>query len=121
MKRSHGSAPTAATNSLQARQPMPAPLPGWTGCQFHGCYSIPHHFHSGAVRGKRRGGSGWPPSANIDVALKLWWIRLFQRRFIGSEISDAGTAATRLRKLNRARSEERRVGKEGRSRWSPYH
>ena len=44
----------------------------------------------------------------------LWLMDLFQ-----SEIMEAGT--TFIRENEPARSEERRVGKECRSRWSPYH
>ena len=36
-------------------------------------------------------------------------------------VREAATASIRALQLIRARSEERRVGKECRSRWSPYH
>ena len=39
---------------------------------------------------------------------------------INTEIASTGNAATNLPQA-RSRSEERRVGKECRSRWSPYH
>src|SRR2546422_3461711 len=48
-----------------------------------------------------------------------WWIgagRRGVRRREGSAVPAAGRVARR-----RVRSEERRVGKECRSRWSPYH
>ena len=37
------------------------------------------------------------------------------------QLFDAGTDFSMLRDLSSNRSEERRVGKECRSRWSPYH
>ena len=42
------------------------------------------------------GGSG-PPSANIVVALKSWWIRLVGRRFIGTEIERAPAPTRELK------------------------
>src|SRR2546426_12492398 len=40
--------------------------------------------------------------------------------FVGSTLKTRAVAAAGVM-LNAARSEERRVGKEGRSRWPPYH
>ena len=40
---------------------------------------------------------------------------------VGSDSGDAGTDVRQIVERSGARSEERRVGKECRSRWSPYH
>src|SRR2546427_856315 len=40
---------------------------------------------------------------------------------LGNDSGGAGAAATNGLRPENSRSEERRVGKEGRSRWSPYH
>src|SRR5256886_12215090 len=50
----------------------------------------------------------WPSALPPAVAEELRWAR-------------AGRAPSRDRLLGFLRSEERRVGKECRSRWSPYH
>ena len=56
-------------------------------------------------------------SENIFPIIKKW---LYSDHdiFIREVVSNACDAITKLKKL---RSEERRVGKECRSRWSPYH
>ena len=45
----------------------------------------------------------------------------FGAKVATSPITIALAAAPQVYKLGKARSEERRVGKECRSRWSPYH
>ena len=42
------------------------------------------------------------------------------RKYIGIELNEEYVSLARKR-ISRSRSEERRVGKECRSRWSPYH
>ena len=40
---------------------------------------------------------------------------------LGSQFRESGISVNKVRNINSFRSEERRVGKECRSRWSPYH
>ena len=49
---------------------------------------------------------------------RVWWIAYYQR---GQEIRESSKSERRLDAERLLRSEERRVGKECRSRWSPYH
>src|SRR3712207_4430276 len=65
--------------------------------------------------------AGLPP-ADPDAPVRLWIDRAFSIRGAGTVVTGtlaAGTVTTGDRFL--LRSEERRVGKECRSRWSPYH
>ena len=55
--------------------------------------------------------------AKLPVEMVEWRIDFFAG--YGREILDVITELKRV--LNEKRSEERRVGKECRSRWSPYH
>src|SRR5256885_5602925 len=55
-----------------------------------------------------RSGSKWRPQARTDRGWAPNWCRAMRSQFVGSA-------------LGANRSEERRVGKECRSRWSPYH
>ena len=43
------------------------------------------------------------------------------KRLFNMKMSEGGSVADHLDDFNTVRSEERRVGKECRSRWSPYH
>ena len=64
------------------------------------------------------GGSFWfLPSSPPDLPLLL----SCYRRLMGNPVSAARALLEELTAALPARSEERRVGKECRSRWSPYH
>ena len=57
----------------------------------------------------------------VDIRRNIeQYISYFKNKTIPIEIAFYGNSFTELDK-NRSRSEERRVGKECRSRWSPYH
>ena len=57
----------------------------------------------------------------------MWAVRIFKTRTIAAEackkgrITINGALVKAARMVKPGRSEERRVGKECRSRWSPYH
>ena len=57
----------------------------------------------------------------IGVALLIALVPLLQLLPIGQGLWTSGPAREALQQDLAARSEERRVGKECRSRWSPYH
>src|SRR3712207_8794236 len=59
--------------------------------------------------------------AGVDVAITLESGRLFYQKTGGPKWSMTPYATDKLFFDNTSRSEERRVGKECRSRWSPYH
>src|SRR2546430_13494266 len=59
---------------------------------------------------------------NRELALERLATRLREAlRLERRRMPTAPTAASRAQRLDEKRSEERRVGKECRSRWSPYH
>src|SRR5256885_11889409 len=59
------------------------------------------------------------PATLRDVAVTR--ANLTEMRVLRTELLDARRELVRLRTQTEQRSEERRVGKECRSRWSPYH
>ena len=62
------------------------------------------------------------PSDDIEGILLAAWLKVsntLPEDFLAATHEDASAAG--LRRYLRVRSEERRVGKECRSRWSPYH
>src|SRR2546430_13890158 len=70
------------------------------------------------IRGLALGGAGIALLSLFEIALFFDWIGIFMNpinELSRSPALDAGIIA------GTARSEERRVGKECRSRWSPYH
>src|SRR2546429_7260913 len=62
---------------------------------------------------------GWSDAAAVQVG-QSGYLRAAEGH-AGREHSLRGVHQAPSRRKPRARSEERRVGKEGRSRWSPYH
>src|SRR5256885_16675905 len=60
--------------------------------------------------------SGGQEAVTVEVALDPAFRRIHFRRTVNAQSNDDFTI-----KVVALRSEERRVGKEGRSRWSPYH
>src|SRR2546426_5202487 len=66
-----------------------------------------------------------PISLAHQRALELMCKRSMSRVAFGKRIADHDVTLERIAeariKIDQARSEERRVGKECRSRWSPYH
>ena len=61
----------------------------------------------------------WQLSARLDRIMSLGYPVLFassRKSYLGRLLADPGKASP-----SASRSEERRVGKECRSRWSPYH
>src|SRR5215204_7627756 len=73
-------------------------------------------------------GTAWPAEVIVvnqgsGSSVASWIDRLTRPGLVITHVrsSDRGIAAGTNRGLERVRSEERRVGKECRSRWSPYH
>jgi len=62
----------------------------------------------------------WHPSFE-DLMLYLDGELGAKKDRVGSHARNCWSCRLRLEKIERAISEERRVGKECRSRWSPYH
>ena len=81
------------------------PLLMLAGCRLGPNYRRP----SLPVPGQYRGAAGQPTEASLADTK---WPELFQDDTLKQLMADA---------LEHNRSEERRVGKECRSRWSPYH
>ena len=78
---------------------------------------------TGTVSGaaKRLGVHRATVNRHIDVLEVAIEARLFLRHRRGYELTDVGREFLQVAGRSHGRSEERRVGKECRSRWSPYH
>ena len=68
----------------------------------------------------------WPIALLALIAFPFIWLLLLPFRLLGIAVGGALALVTALimlpaRRPSRSRSKERRVGKECRSRWSPYH
>ena len=59
--------------------------------------------------------------ANLNAQLKAYLEKVTQPIEIVASLDDSAKSAELNELLEAERSEERRVGKECRSRWSPYH
>ena len=73
------------------------------------------YFFGKRIRGEKRG-KAMMKDKKEDLKGKMWYFLLYTGGFLAAAI----LMLLIFRKEN-ARSEERRVGKECRSRWSPYH
>src|SRR2546427_12797940 len=76
---------------------------------------IPERQHRGAVgNGRKRRGAGRAGGGRLGA--DLWSLMKRLRPPARQEVIETGAV-----RIEEERSEERRVGKECRSRWSPYH